>query len=108
MKNPPTIEFLFWKDCVSHSAARQLLQVVMEELGLDVPVREVQVVSEEDAIHLQFPGSPTIRVDSKDIDPVGAKQMEIALTCRLYRLEDGRPSPLPSKEMIHRALAEMA
>jgi hypothetical protein len=57
-----------------------------------------------DAERLGFPGSPTIRIDGVDIDPEGAEQMGTALTCRVYRLEDGRISPLPSQKMIRRAL----
>jgi hypothetical protein len=76
----------------------------MAEAGIEAPVEEIEVVTEQDAERLEFPGSPTIRVNGEDIDPAGAAQMQIALTCRLYRLEDGRPSPLPSKEMIRRAL----
>jgi hypothetical protein len=62
-------------------------------------------LTDEDAERLRFPGSPTIRVDGVDVDPVGATQMGTALTCRVYRREDGRFSPVPSKEMIRRALA---
>ena len=61
--------------------------------------------SDDDAQRLKFPGSPTIRVNGSDVDPTGADQMAAALTCRVYHLEDGRFSPVPSKEMIRRALA---
>jgi hypothetical protein len=104
MMRDPKIEFLFWRDCPSHAQALALLQKVIAEAGASWTIDEIEVLSEQDAVRLQFPGSPTIRVDGSDIDPEGASLMEIALTCRLYRLEDGRPSPLPSKEMIQRAL----
>jgi hypothetical protein len=104
VENSPKIEFLFWEDCPSHPGARKLLQEVMVEKGLEVPIEEIEVLTDEDAERLRFPGSPTIRVNGEDIDPAGAAQMGTALTCRLYRLEDGRPSPLPSKGMIRRAL----
>ena len=101
----PKIEFLFWEDCPSHPEARKLLTEVMAELGLESPVEEIEVLTDEDAERLAFPGSPTLRVDGADVDPAGAAQMGTALTCRLYRLEDGRASPVPSKEMLRRALA---
>ena len=74
------------------------------DLGLDQPITEIEVLTEEEAEQLQFPGSPTIRVNSIDVDPKGAALMEVSLTCRLYRLEDGKASPLPFKGMIRRAL----
>ncbi len=108
MGNPPKIEFLFWQDCPSHPEARQRLREVMAEVGLQVPVEEIEVLTDEEAERLKFPGSPTIRVNGTDIDAAGAAQMGTALTCRVYRLEDGRFSPVPSKGMIRRALVEIA
>jgi hypothetical protein len=99
------VEFLFWRDCPSHEQALGRLQKVVSETGTKVSIDEIEVITELDAERLRFPGSPTIRVNGIDIDQDGAALMEVALTCRLYRLEDGRPSPLPSEEMIRRALA---
>jgi len=101
----PLIEFLYWQDCPSHPQALERLQKVMAEVGDHSPIELIEVRTEDDAEHLSFPGSPTIRVDGNDVDPSGAQQMGIALTCRIYRLEDGRFSPLPSEEMIRRALS---
>jgi len=98
------IEFLYWEDCPSHPEAWQLLQEVMAQEGLDWPVERIQVAGDLDAQRWNFPGSPTIRVDGQDLDPPGADQMGVALACRVYRLEDGRFSPVPSREMIRRGL----
>jgi hypothetical protein len=105
MEKRPRIEFLFWEDCPSYPQALKLLQEVMVEAGVEAPIEQIQVLTDEEAARLQFPGSPTIRVDGMDLDPAGAAQMGTALTCRVYRLEDGRFSPVPSKEMIRRALS---
>lgn len=98
------IEFLFWEDCPSHPEAWKRLHEVMAELDIEAPVEKIEVLTDEDADRLSFPGSPTIRVDGKDIDPAGAAQMGTALTCRVYVLQDGRYSPVPSREMIRQAL----
>ena len=100
----PKIEFLYWEDCPSHPQALQRLQDVMAELEIESPIERIEVLTDEDAERLVFPGSPTIRVDGVDLDPEGAAQMGTALTCRVYILENGRYSPVPSKEMIRRAL----
>ena len=98
------IEFLYWEDCPSHPQAWKLLQEAMDELGIEASVEQIEVVTDEDAERLAFPGSPTIRVNGTDVDPAGASQMGTALTCRIYRLKDGRFSPVPSKETIRQAL----
>ena len=105
MENEAKIEFLYWEDCPSHPQAWSLLEEVLTELGIEAAVEQIEVVTDEDVERLEFPGSPTIRVNGVDIDPDGAAQMGAALTCRVYRLEGGRFSPVPSKEMIKQALS---
>ena len=104
MAEKPRIEFLFWEDCPSHPQAWQLLEEVLGEAGLEATIERIEVVTDEEAERWQFPGSPTLRVNGVDVDAAGASQMGTALTCRVYLLEDGRFSPVPSREMIRRAL----
>jgi peroxiredoxin len=98
------ITFLYWEECMSHEEALQRVRQVMAEEGVQAPVNLVKVETWEQAKQWQFIGSPTIVVDGKDIQPPppGASS---ALTCRTYYLEDGRVSPLPSLELIRRALS---
>ena len=98
------IDFLFWRDCPSHPEARELLRDVLQERGVDAEIVEREVLTQEEAEELAFPGSPTIRVDGRDVDPAGAASRP-ALTCRIYHLPDGRVSPVPSREQLEEALA---
>jgi len=75
---------------------------VMEEESIMTKVEVIRINTEEQAVKLRFPGSPTIFIDDEDIDP--SAEPHYALACRAYRLEDGRISPLPSIGMIRRAL----
>jgi len=97
---PPRIEFLFWEGCPSHPEALALLEEVVAGRA-EIEVLEVTTQAEADA--LSFPGSPTIRIDGVDIDPVAAG-VRSRLTCRIYHLPDGRVSPVPSREQIEEAL----
>jgi hypothetical protein len=97
------IRFLWWEDCPSHPEAWQRLREVLADMRIDAPVERIEIRTDEEAERWHFPGSPTIQIDGEDIDP-NASQLPTRLTCRLYFKEDGRPSPLPSKEMIKRAL----
>lgn len=100
------VSFLYYEDCLSHDPALERLREVMTEEGIPGEVRVAKVETEEQARELRFVGSPTIRVDGQDIDP--PSDARYALTCRAYRLADGRISPLPSKDMIRRALRSLA
>lgn len=80
--------------------------MVREEMaaaGLDpagLVEREIHDGAEADAAG--FPGSPTILVDGDDIQAPGAEPG--GLTCRVYRLRNGRISPLPDREDLREAL----
>ena len=100
---PVTVEFLYWAGCPSHPEARDLLEEVLQARGVDVGVDVREVRTQEEARELAFPGSPTIRVDGRDVDPAGAEEPP-SLSCRIYRLANGRVSPVPTREQIEEAL----
>ncbi len=97
------IDFLYWEDCPSHADALARLRGVIADEGLTVDLNVFRVDSQEDADRHKFPGSPTIRVEGEDLQPEGV-QGQAMLTCRTYRTETGRLSPLPTVTMIRRAL----
>jgi hypothetical protein len=97
------IELFYWAGCPSHPEAVALLEQLLAERDIDVPVGLHEVRTQQEAEALSFPGSPTIRIDGRDVDPAGAAARP-ALTCRIYRLPDGRVSPVPSREQLEEAL----
>lgn len=96
------IDFLYWRECPSHPEALELLHEVLAARSVEAEVVEHEVTSDDEARRLSFPGSPTIRVDGRDVDPKGANARP-ALTCRIYHLPDGRVSPVPSREQLEGA-----
>jgi hypothetical protein len=103
MPAPERIELFYWEGCPSHAEALALLEDVLEEKGVATSVELHEVRSQAEAEDLHFPGSPTIRFDGHDVDPVGAESPP-SLTCRIYRLSDGRVSPVPSRGQLEEAL----
>ena len=97
------VEVYWWKGCPSTPEVLELLDKVLAAKGLDAEVELREVRTDEEAAELGFPGSPTIRVDGRDVDPAGAAARPV-LTCRIYRLPDGRVSPVPSREQLEEAL----
>ena len=77
------------------SRGLEQLRGVLSNEGLDPDsVELVEIASDEQARRERFFGSPTIRIDGEDVIPP-AKGDPVGLSCRLYRLRDGRPSPTP-------------
>jgi hypothetical protein len=101
------VTFLYYEECPSHDVALDRLRQVIAEEGIEAEIEVIKVETDEQAQRLRFIGSPTILIEGRDIDPPPSNA-RYALTCRAYRLEDGRISPLPSPEMIRRALRAAA
>jgi len=97
------VSFLYFEDCPSHERALERLRQVVAEEVIAAEIEIIKVETDVQAEHLRFVGSPTILVEGQDIDPP-PPDLQFALTCRVYRREDGRISPLPPPELIRRSL----
>jgi hypothetical protein len=92
------VEVLYFEGCPSWQGA---LDKVKEALGDGIQVALIKIDTQEQAEAEQFAGSPTIRVDGRDLFPVGDQQY--ALACRMYMTPQGA-SGSPTLEMIQGAL----
>lgn len=97
-------EVLFTPDCPHAARAESLLREVLVAEGLEVPIARVPISDLDHAAGLGFRGSPTIRLDGRDVaHDAGA---EVGFACRLYRQADGTLAGTPSVEVIRDALRE--
>jgi hypothetical protein len=97
------VELLWWEGCPSHPETLADLRRSLSEEGVDAEVEMVEVDSDEQARAERFPGSPTIRIDGEDMFPCD-EPAPYTLTCRVYRLRDGRVSPTPDPDDIRDAI----
>lgn len=102
-RNRVEIELLFWRGCPSYPEAQTLLEEVLGRRGVSTEVRLREVRTHEEAQELSFPGSPTIRVNGRDVDQAGSAK-PAGLNCRIYQLPDGRVSPVPSRDQLEAAI----
>jgi hypothetical protein len=101
---PERVELLWWEGCPSSEEAHELVRQLMAEAGIDPQsLRSIEIASDDAARREGFPGSPTVRVDGRDVQPPEEDE-PLGLTCRVYHLRDGRISPLPDPEDIKEAL----
>jgi hypothetical protein len=99
------VELLWWEGCPSSADAHELVRNLMAEAGMDPEMlRSIEVATQATADRQGFVGSPTIRIDGRDIQPPADTEPP-GLTCRVYHLRDGRVSPLPDPEDVREALA---
>ena len=89
------VELLWWEGCPSHPQALADLREALRAEGIHEDVLELRhIASDEEAERTGFAGSPTIRIDGEDVVPPGPGEPH-GLNCRVYRLRDGRVSPVP-------------
>ncbi len=96
------IELLIFEGCPNWEPALDMARETMASLGIADEVQEILVESIEQARTLNFPGSPTLRVNGEDVSPL-PEAFEPTLGCRTY-LVQGRRQGLPDKEWVHAAL----
>jgi len=101
MNHKTKIELLYFEDCPSWLATKQILQVVMDQLKIDAEITLKRIETNADAVRHKFPGSPTIRLDGKDLFPVDYS--DFALGCRVYTTPEGLQG-VPTEEMVKTAL----
>ncbi|HXN23770.1 MAG TPA: DUF2703 domain-containing protein [Candidatus Dormibacteraeota bacterium] len=95
------VEVLYVAECPFHPAAVKLLKDVLAAEDIAADIREVLITDLSMARDLRFCGSPTIRINGRDIAP---ESQTFSLSCRLY--PGSKQIGVPSVEMIHRAVWE--
>jgi hypothetical protein len=97
------VEVLTFEGCPHGSGALQLARTVAADFDGKADVRLVYI-EEQEADVRHFLGSPSIRVDGRDIEPGAATRRDYAFSCRLYATARGL-SPLPDQAWLRDALA---
>ena len=103
----PVIELLYVEDCPNYPGTLVLVQRVLADLGIDAEVRTTLIIDQAAAEQARFAGSPTVRVDGRDVEPGSEPPSEISVACRLYRLEHrlaGQPTEVWVREALLRAV----
>lgn len=100
------VELLYFDGCPTHEEARRLVQEVLQEEGVTANIVKIHVQTEEDAVAHRFLGSPTVRIEGKDVERAARGAKDFGRKCRVY-LENGKAGGLPSKEMIRNTLQEV-
>src|SRR5215831_9127167 len=95
------IEILYVADCPTHPAAVALVRSVLAAQDTAADVREVLIRDEVMARELQFRGSPTVRVNGRDVVAEDGPE-PVSICCRVYT--GSHQIGLPPTEAVRRAI----
>jgi hypothetical protein len=96
------VELLFFDGCPGYEELLPSLQRLAAGAGAPVEVRRVE--TPEQAETLRFLGSPTVRIDGRDVEPGAETRSDYGLKCRLYRDASGGHSRVPREAWLQAAL----
>ena len=101
------VEIFSFEGCPNGGPVRAAVERLVAELELEAEVRTVDVPDPKAAERLRFLGSPTVRVNGRDVEPGSGERSDYTLACRLFRTERG-VSGQPEEAWIKDALARAA
>ncbi len=94
------VEFLYFQECPAHKQALANLKAVLRESGRRADVALISVTSEQQAERVGFQGSPSIRVNGRDLD---GRNEGHSYACGVYQI-GGKLTATPTKEFIREKL----
>ena len=96
------VEVLFVPGCPNYAPAVARVKKILASESLTPEVEEIPIYSLEEARALTFLGSPTIRINEDDVEPIETSTPGLA--CRLYANRTGVPSEEALRFAVVRAM----
>ena len=100
------IEVLYLDGCPNHFPAVERVKEVLHEMSLSGEVVEVRITDSATAMSMCFLGSPTVRVNGLDVEPLARKSDWPKPGCRTY-VSGIRRDGLPAKELVRQAILRL-
>lgn len=103
------VEILYFDGCPSFEALLPRLRDLVAERGGDpdeIALRPVETLEAAEAA--RFLGSPSVRIDGRDVDPTAAQREDFGMKCRVYRSAEEGQAPLPPESWLRAALTASA
>src|SRR6266852_754931 len=99
------VEILYFAGCPNHPPAVGRVREALLREGVSAEMGEVELQDADTARVVGFLGSPTIRIDGRDVEPAARSAQAFGLTCRTY-VYDGYRTGVPPIEWIRAAVRE--
>jgi hypothetical protein len=97
------VELLYFDGCPNHEALLPRLQSILTRTGIPAEIQLLRIGDDAAAQREHFLGSPTVRVNGRDVEPDAERRTDFGLKCRLYRTCNGL-SGQPQEEWLRAAL----
>jgi hypothetical protein len=99
-----TVELLYFDGCPNYEALLPHLGQLLRAAKIPAKLELRRVADEDAARRERFLGSPSVRVNGRDVEPGAEAREDFGLKCRLYRLPRGLRGT-PSDDWVLDAIA---
>ena len=100
---PRSVEVLYVDGCPHYQALLAHIEDLALLAGVRVRIRLRHIPDESTAVRERFLGSPTVRVEGRDVEPGADLRNNYGLACRCYDTDQG-PRGLPPDQWVLDAL----
>ena len=98
------VELLYFEGCPGYETLLPRLRELLAEHAPDAELELTSIDSLEEAMGHHFLGSPTVRVNGRDLEPDADARADFGMKCRLYATSEGLTRQ-PPDEWVVRALS---
>ena len=83
------VEVLYFDGCPNHAALLPHLRELLRAHDVRADIELVRVADADAAERMRFLGSPTVRVNGRDVEPGASERTDFGMRCRLFATPDG-------------------
>ena len=99
------IEILYFAGCPNHHPAIARVTDILRQEAVTAELVEIEVKDASTAQQVEFLGSPSIRIDGRDVELAARSSRAFGFSCRTY-FDEGRRAGVPPAAWIRAAVQE--
>ena len=99
------VEILYFAGCPNHRPAVESVSGILRQESVAAELLEIEIKDLDTAHAMGFLGSPSIRIDGRDVEPNVRSSRAFGLTCRTY-IDEGVRAGVPPSDIIRAAVKE--
>jgi hypothetical protein len=99
-----TAEILYFDGCPNHAGLAPRILELAAAAGVEVTLEHRKITDGAAAQRERFLGSPSVRIDGRDVEPGADQRRDFGMGCRVYATPEGIRGA-PSDAWIRDAIA---
>lgn len=91
-----TAEILYFDGCPNHAGLAPRILELAVAAGVEVTLEQRKITDGAAAQRERFLGSPSVRIDGRDVEPGADQRRDFGMSCRVYSTPEGSAALPPT------------